>query len=163
LLFDLPFEQLRDYRPPRDEPSDFDALWAETLTAARAHPLSALFEPVDVGLQTIETFDVKFAGYGGQQRPGRRWRGAAAGAMKPYQRRRAAVGAGQAIEDSCVLATALSILPDDLGAALKLYERSRLPRTAVLRAEERHRTHYTATSNCVSGCNNAGVISGSRP
>ena len=38
-------------------------------------------------------------------------------------------GAGQAIEDSCVLATALSVLPDELGAALQLYERSRLPRT----------------------------------
>jgi 2-polyprenyl-6-methoxyphenol hydroxylase-like FAD-dependent oxidoreductase len=38
-------------------------------------------------------------------------------------------GAGQAIEDSCVLATALSVHPDDLGAALQLYERSRLPRT----------------------------------
>ena len=66
MLFDLPLEQLRDYRPPRDEPSDFDAFWAEMLTDARAHPLSALFEPVDVGLQTIEAFDVKFAGYGGQ-------------------------------------------------------------------------------------------------
>jgi cephalosporin-C deacetylase len=71
LLFDLPLEQLRDYRPPRDEPSDFDAFWAETLAAARAHPLSASFEPVDVGLRTIETFDVKFAGYGGQ--PVRGW------------------------------------------------------------------------------------------
>ena len=38
-------------------------------------------------------------------------------------------GAAQAIEDGCVLATALSVLPDDLGAALQLYERSRLPRT----------------------------------
>jgi salicylate hydroxylase len=38
-------------------------------------------------------------------------------------------GAAQAIEDGCVLATALAVLPDDLGAALQLYERSRLPRT----------------------------------
>ena len=51
--------------------------------------------------------------------------GDAAHPMLPYLGQ----GAGQAIEDSCVLATALSVLPDDLGAALQLYERSRLPRT----------------------------------
>jgi 2-polyprenyl-6-methoxyphenol hydroxylase-like FAD-dependent oxidoreductase len=38
-------------------------------------------------------------------------------------------GAAQAIEDGCVLATALSAVPDDLGAALQLYERSRVRRT----------------------------------
>ena len=47
--------------------------------------------------------------------------GDAAHPMLPYLGQ----GAGQAIEDSCVLATALSVLPDDLGAALQLYERSR--------------------------------------
>lgn len=36
--------------------------------------------------------------------------------------------AAQAIEDGCVLTTALSVLPDDLAAAPRLYERSRLPR-----------------------------------
>jgi salicylate hydroxylase len=51
--------------------------------------------------------------------------GDAAHPMLPYLGQ----GAGQAIEDSCVLATALSVLPDDLVAALQLYERSRLPRT----------------------------------
>jgi cephalosporin-C deacetylase len=71
MLFDMPLEQLREYRPPRDEPGDFDAFWAETLAAARRHPLAASFEPVDFGLQTIDTFDVTFAGYGGQ--PVRGW------------------------------------------------------------------------------------------
>jgi salicylate hydroxylase len=51
--------------------------------------------------------------------------GDAAHPMLPYLGQ----GAAQAIEDGCVLATALSVLPDDLGAALRLYERSRLPRT----------------------------------
>jgi len=48
-------------------------------------------------------------------------------------------GAAQAIEDGCVLAMAVSVLPEDLGGALKLYERSRLPRTtrAVLAARAR--------------------------
>jgi salicylate hydroxylase len=51
--------------------------------------------------------------------------GDAAHPMLPYLGQ----GAAQAIEDGCVLATAVSVLPDDLDAALKLYERSRLPRT----------------------------------
>ena len=36
MLFDLPLDQLETYRPPRSEPGDFDAFWAETLAAARA-------------------------------------------------------------------------------------------------------------------------------
>ena len=61
--------------------------------------------------------------------------GDAAHPMLPYLGQ----GAGQAIEDGCVLATALSVLPDDVGAALQLYERSRLPRTTrvVLGARSR--------------------------
>ena len=56
MLFDLPLEQLREYRPQRDEPSDFDAFWSSTLAPARRHPLAAQFEPYDVGLTTVESF-----------------------------------------------------------------------------------------------------------
>ena len=66
MLFDLPLEELKTYRPPRNEPDDFDAFWQDTLALTRRHPLAARFEPVDFGLQTIETFDVTFAGYAGQ-------------------------------------------------------------------------------------------------
>ncbi|MGB8646048.1 MAG: acetylxylan esterase [Anaerolineae bacterium] len=65
MFFDLPLEQLQTYRPPRDEPADFDAFWSETLTQARAVALALRFEPVDYQLQTVETFDVEFSGYGG--------------------------------------------------------------------------------------------------
>jgi len=65
-FFDMPLDQLRVYLPPRDEPLDFDAFWAETLTGARQHPLNARFELVDNGLRLIESYDVTFAGYGGQ-------------------------------------------------------------------------------------------------
>jgi cephalosporin-C deacetylase len=71
LRFDLPLEQLTEYRPERKEPPDFDRFWSETLSDARRHPLQATFEPVDVGLSTLQTFDVTFAGYGGQ--PVRGW------------------------------------------------------------------------------------------
>jgi cephalosporin-C deacetylase len=65
-LFDLPLERLREYRPAREEPADFDDFWARTLAEAREHPLDAKFEPVDYGLRTVETFDVTFNGAGGQ-------------------------------------------------------------------------------------------------
>ena len=65
-LFDLPLDQLQTYRSPDTAPADFDAFWARTLAETRAHPLGAAFEPLDAGLRTIESFDVTFAGYGGQ-------------------------------------------------------------------------------------------------
>ena len=66
MLFDKPLEELVTYKPTRPEPADFDGFWQETLAQTRAHPLDARFEPVDYGLQTVETFDATFAGYGGQ-------------------------------------------------------------------------------------------------
>jgi len=65
-FFDKPLDELVVYKPPRVEPPDFDAFWQETLTQTRQHALDARFEPVDYGLQTVETCDVTFAGYGGQ-------------------------------------------------------------------------------------------------
>lgn len=66
MLFDLPIEQLREYRPQRVEPSDFDAFWTETLAVARRYPLEARTVAVDAGLSEIESFDLTFNGYGGQ-------------------------------------------------------------------------------------------------
>lgn len=66
-IFDLPIEQLRTYLPKREEPADFDLFWKTTLEEARSYPLAAAFTPVANGLQTIDSFDVSFSGYGGQQ------------------------------------------------------------------------------------------------
>ena len=65
-LFDLSLDELKTYLPPRTEPSDFDAFWAQTLSEARQFPLDATFEPIDFGLSLVETFDVTYNGYGGQ-------------------------------------------------------------------------------------------------
>ena len=65
MLFDLPLDQLRDYRPDLPEPADFDEFWAATLAQTRAFPLAATFEPAVSLLSTVEVFDVRFAGYGG--------------------------------------------------------------------------------------------------
>jgi len=66
MYFDLPVEQPRSYQPTPREPSDFDAFWRETLAQARHLPLAARFEPVDYGLQTVDTFDLTLNGYAGQ-------------------------------------------------------------------------------------------------
>jgi cephalosporin-C deacetylase len=66
MLFDLTLEELRAYRPPREEPADFDAFWQQTLSQVREQPLDATFEVVDYGLRTVEAFDVTFRGYGSQ-------------------------------------------------------------------------------------------------
>jgi cephalosporin-C deacetylase len=63
--FDLPLDQLRRYAPELPVPTDLDAFWADTLREARTHDLAATFTPVDSGLRLVETFDVRFAGFGG--------------------------------------------------------------------------------------------------
>ncbi len=65
-FFDMSLDELQAYKPERHEPADFESFWQETLAEARAHPLNATFEPVDFGLRKLDTYDVTFAGYGGQ-------------------------------------------------------------------------------------------------
>lgn len=65
-LFDLPLDQLRVYKPEREEPADFDAFWQDTLNATRRHALNPQFTPVDYGLKLVDVFDVTFSGYAGQ-------------------------------------------------------------------------------------------------
>lgn len=65
-FFDLSLDELRTYRPARNEPADFDAFWDATLSEASEFPLEPRFEPYDCGLSLIETFDVTFGGYAAQ-------------------------------------------------------------------------------------------------
>jgi cephalosporin-C deacetylase len=57
--------ELRAYAPSLSEPPDLDSFWAESVAAARQHPVAASFTPVDSGLAAFRSFDVTFAGYGG--------------------------------------------------------------------------------------------------
>ena len=66
-LFDMPLEELRQYRPPRQEPADFDAFWADTLAETRSRDLNAVFEPADFGLTTLDVYDVTYSGYNGDR------------------------------------------------------------------------------------------------
>ena len=71
VLVDWSLDRLRDYRPDRTEPADFDLFWKDTITRARAAHTPAVFEPYDARLRTVEVFDVTFAGYDGN--PVRGW------------------------------------------------------------------------------------------
>ncbi|WP_104179237.1 acetylxylan esterase [Arthrobacter sp. B0490] len=64
--FDLPLARLREYRPERYEPADYDAFWDRTLSAQRAHAAAPLFREVDAGYSQLITEDVTFSGYDGQ-------------------------------------------------------------------------------------------------
>ena len=66
-FYDLPLNDLKIYKPERFEPHDFDSFWASTIQETRLHLLNAKFEPFDSGLKLVETFDLTFSGYGGQQ------------------------------------------------------------------------------------------------
>ncbi len=65
--FDLPLADLERYLPDPVEPDDFDAFWAETLDLARRHDLAPVFAPVQHLLETVDVFDSRFSGWGGER------------------------------------------------------------------------------------------------
>ena len=95
--FDLPLDELREYRPPRDEPADFDAFWAETLDESRAVRAPAVAVDVDSHLETISAADVTFSGYAGQPiKAWLLWPARANGATADDRRSTSATAAGGA-------------------------------------------------------------------
>ena len=66
-LLDMTLEEMRVYRPERDEPADFDAFWAETLEETRQHDLNATFASIDAGIRTLDVYDVTFSGFNGER------------------------------------------------------------------------------------------------
>lgn len=66
-LFDLPLEALREYRGDVPEPADFDAFWETTLAETRAAAWAPRVERIDTGLTLVETSDVTFSGYAGDE------------------------------------------------------------------------------------------------
>ncbi len=65
-FFDMPLDQLKNYKPDIRKPDGLDAFWQKTLDVARSHPLNAIFSPVEDGLKLVDVFDVTFNGYAGQ-------------------------------------------------------------------------------------------------
>lgn len=65
-LFDLPETELRTYMGSGTEPSDFDAFWHQTITGNRQFDWPPEITLVDTNLTTVDVFDVRFPGFGGQ-------------------------------------------------------------------------------------------------
>ena len=67
MLTDLSENELWDYRSDVRFPVDFDQFWNQTLVETSSYDLAVTFEPVDIGLMTIDLFDISFAGFGGER------------------------------------------------------------------------------------------------
>ncbi|MFT4307172.1 MAG: acetylxylan esterase [Microbacterium sp.] len=80
-LFDLPLEELRDYRPRVRRPEDFDAFWQETLDTSRALAAAPVWQRVETRLALVDTYDLTFSGFEGQ--PIKAWLHVPAGAREP--------------------------------------------------------------------------------
>ena len=65
--FDLPLDELRGYRPDLAEPADLRQFWQATLDDAHTHDLDVTWTPYESPLRTVDVFDVRFGGFGGQR------------------------------------------------------------------------------------------------
>ena len=65
MLFDMPLEELQEYLPARNEPSNFDDFWIGTLQETNAFSIDTTMKEVDFGLKTLTTYDVSFRGFAG--------------------------------------------------------------------------------------------------
>ncbi|MDJ1009230.1 MAG: acetylxylan esterase [Paracoccaceae bacterium] len=85
MQFDLPLEELKDYRPDLAgiEAADFDAFWARTLDAAEAQKAPLKLEPAPSPLTHLDVFDLTFSGFGGAPVKGWLMRPKDAGAPLP--------------------------------------------------------------------------------
>ena len=66
-LFDLPPDELRDYRPAVSAPDDVDAFWQSTLAETRTHPLDVRTHPHALALPMVGVSEVTFAGFAGDR------------------------------------------------------------------------------------------------
>jgi cephalosporin-C deacetylase len=70
--FDIPLEELREYRSATVAPNDLDAYWEEAIREARDRATAAAFEPYKPeAYGPLEVFDVTFSGAAGH--PVRAW------------------------------------------------------------------------------------------
>jgi cephalosporin-C deacetylase len=81
MQFDLPENELYEYRGSVADPADFDRFWELTLAEARSYDSDVQMKQVDTPLKTIDVFDVSFPGFGGE--PIKAWLRMPHGASEP--------------------------------------------------------------------------------
>lgn len=62
---DMPLEQLRQYKPSLYREADFEAFWDETIAEALKQPLNAELIPYDLPARALESYAVRYDGFGG--------------------------------------------------------------------------------------------------
>ncbi|MFI5924897.1 acetylxylan esterase [Micromonospora sp. NPDC051543] len=60
-------DELERYSPTVTEPEDFDRFWGDTLAAAAARPVLVDVRPEPTDLRVLDTWDVTFAGFDGDE------------------------------------------------------------------------------------------------
>ena len=65
LLFDMPFEQLPEYKGTNPRPDDFDGFWERSLAETHALGTDAELVPADFQTPFAECFHLYFTGVGG--------------------------------------------------------------------------------------------------
>ena len=66
--YDLPEEQLKDYRTSTPEPAELDRWWRERLDQARAAAREPALTPYEPGVYApLEVYDAEFSGAGGDR------------------------------------------------------------------------------------------------
>ena len=107
-LFDLPEDRLEAYGGSVSPPPDLDEFWSETTRDAARFGLDVSLHPADTGLSAFETFDVTFAGFGGQ--PIRAWLHLPAGATKvPVVVQFVGYGGGRGLSHESILWPAVGV------------------------------------------------------
>ena len=48
MLFDMPLDELQEYLPARNEPSNFDDFWKSTLQESNVFPIDTAMKEVDL-------------------------------------------------------------------------------------------------------------------
>lgn len=79
--YDLRGQALLDHRVETPDPDGLRDFWRRTVAEARAHPLALTATPAQTPWTLVDTYDVAFAGFGGQ--PVRAWLTVPAGTSTP--------------------------------------------------------------------------------
>jgi cephalosporin-C deacetylase len=61
--FDLPLEELREYKPKIEKKPDFDRFWDETIVESSTQPLNIEMERLPYPVDAVECFKVRFDGF----------------------------------------------------------------------------------------------------